>query len=247
MFCCVADKFPSACIRQQSTLHLLPRRKKEALHEKELGNEAYKAKRFDEAIAHYDRCAACLATCLPLLAAVSLPQLPSNRCALGCAVRCLPTCAACLPAFLSAGPSSFGTRMCRSCPTGRRCTLRRATLSAAWQTATQVQPLLHAAIVCACVYPSDTTRPAHLLHPASALTCPPCCSLRPCVSGVRAPAAAVERGRELRADYKLVARALTRKANALVKLGRLEEAVTIYQKSLTEHRWGWNGWGGLWG
>ena len=57
----------------------------------------------------------------------------------------------------------------------------------------------------------------------------------------------MERGRELRADYKLVARALTRKANALVKLGRLEEAVTIYQKSLTEHRWGWNGWGGLWG
>ncbi len=31
---------------------------------------------------------------------------------------------------------------------------------------------------------------------------------------------AVERGRELRADYKLLARALTRKANALVKLDR---------------------------
>ena len=100
MFCCVADKFPSACIRQQSTLHLLPRRKKEALHEKELGNEAYKAKRFDEAIAHYDRCAACLATCLPLLAAVSLPQLPSNRCALRCA---LPAYLCCLPACLPIG------------------------------------------------------------------------------------------------------------------------------------------------
>lgn len=47
----------------------------------------------------------------------------------------------------------------------------------------------------------------------------------------------MERGRELRADYKLVARALTRKGNALAKLGRLEEAIGVYQKSLTEHRW----------
>jgi hypothetical protein len=46
----------------------------------------------------------------------------------------------------------------------------------------------------------------------------------------------VERGRELRADYKLIARALTRKGNALAKQGRLEEAVGAYQKSLTEHR-----------
>lgn len=52
------------------------------------------------------------------------------------------------------------------------------------------------------------------------------------------PAAAVQRGRELRADYKLVARAMTRKGNALVKQGKLEEAVQVYQKSLTEHRWG---------
>ncbi|GAB4817982.1 hypothetical protein N2152v2_005028 [Parachlorella kessleri] len=48
--------------------------------------------------------------------------------------------------------------------------------------------------------------------------------------------AAVERGRELRADYKLVARALTRKGNALAKQGLLEEAIAVYQKSLTEHR-----------
>lgn len=46
----------------------------------------------------------------------------------------------------------------------------------------------------------------------------------------------MERGRELRADYKLIARALTRKGNALVKLDRLEEAIAIYKKSLTEHR-----------
>lgn len=46
----------------------------------------------------------------------------------------------------------------------------------------------------------------------------------------------MERGRELRADYKLIARALTRKGNALVKLDRLEEAIGIYKKSLTEHR-----------
>ncbi|KAL4437043.1 hypothetical protein ABPG75_004182 [Micractinium tetrahymenae] len=47
---------------------------------------------------------------------------------------------------------------------------------------------------------------------------------------------AVQRGRELRADYKLVARAMTRKGNALVKQGKLEEAIQVYQKSLTEHR-----------
>ena len=47
---------------------------------------------------------------------------------------------------------------------------------------------------------------------------------------------AVERGREARADYKIIARALTRKGNALMRQGRLEEAIQIYQKSLTEHR-----------
>lgn len=47
---------------------------------------------------------------------------------------------------------------------------------------------------------------------------------------------AVERGRELRADYKLVARAMTRKGNALVQLDRLEDAVDVYNKALTEHR-----------
>lgn len=48
--------------------------------------------------------------------------------------------------------------------------------------------------------------------------------------------AAVERGRELRADYKLVARAMTRKGNAMVKLGDLEGAINVYNRSLTEHR-----------
>ncbi|BDA49920.1 Hsp70-Hsp90 organizing protein 1 [Coccomyxa sp. Obi] len=47
---------------------------------------------------------------------------------------------------------------------------------------------------------------------------------------------AVEKGREARADYKIIARALTRKGNALVRQGRLEEAIEVYQKSLTEHR-----------
>ena len=47
---------------------------------------------------------------------------------------------------------------------------------------------------------------------------------------------AVEKGRELRVDYKLVARAMTRKGNALVKQGKLEEAIEQYQKSLMEHR-----------
>ena len=49
---------------------------------------------------------------------------------------------------------------------------------------------------------------------------------------------AVEKGRELRADYKVIARALTRKANALVKQERYKEAVQAYHKSLTEHRQG---------
>ena len=48
--------------------------------------------------------------------------------------------------------------------------------------------------------------------------------------------AAVERGRELRADYKTIARALTRKGNSLVKQGKLEDAIDTYQKALTEHR-----------
>lgn len=47
---------------------------------------------------------------------------------------------------------------------------------------------------------------------------------------------AVERGRELRADFKLIARALTRKGSALVKKGELEEALKVFNKSLTEHR-----------
>ena len=47
---------------------------------------------------------------------------------------------------------------------------------------------------------------------------------------------AVERGRELRADYKQVAKALTRKGNALVKKGDLEGAIEVYHKALTEHR-----------
>ena len=47
---------------------------------------------------------------------------------------------------------------------------------------------------------------------------------------------AVERGRGLRADYKQVAKALTRKGNALVKKGDLEDAIEVYHKALTEHR-----------
>lgn len=45
---------PACCspaLHLPSTCH----RKKEALQEKELGNEAYKKKQFDEAITHYDR------------------------------------------------------------------------------------------------------------------------------------------------------------------------------------------------
>ncbi|KAM7491258.1 hypothetical protein LguiA_034179 [Lonicera macranthoides] len=51
---------------------------------------------------------------------------------------------------------------------------------------------------------------------------------------------AVERGRELRADYKMVARALTRKGTAMVKMAKTskeyEPAIETFQKALTEHR-----------
>ncbi|EPS65293.1 hypothetical protein M569_09477 [Genlisea aurea] len=51
---------------------------------------------------------------------------------------------------------------------------------------------------------------------------------------------AVERGRELRSDFKMIARALTRKGTALVKLAKsskdYEPAIETFQKALTEHR-----------
>ena len=47
---------------------------------------------------------------------------------------------------------------------------------------------------------------------------------------------AVEIGRENRADFKLIAKALARKGNSLRKLNRLEEAKKAFEKALTEHR-----------
>ncbi|KAF7714752.1 Heat shock chaperonin-binding domain-containing protein [Penicillium ucsense] len=47
---------------------------------------------------------------------------------------------------------------------------------------------------------------------------------------------AVEEGRELRADWKLTAKAFTRIGSAYEKLGDLTQAIENYNKSLTEHR-----------
>ncbi|KAL2490048.1 Hsp70-Hsp90 organizing protein 3 [Forsythia ovata] len=51
---------------------------------------------------------------------------------------------------------------------------------------------------------------------------------------------AVERGRELRLDFKMIARALTRKGTALVKMAKsskdYEPAIEAFHKALTEHR-----------
>ncbi|CAK9171146.1 unnamed protein product [Ilex paraguariensis] len=51
---------------------------------------------------------------------------------------------------------------------------------------------------------------------------------------------AVERGRELRSDFKMIARALTRKGTALAKMAKsskeYEPAIETFQKALTEHR-----------
>ncbi|KAK3261357.1 DNA binding protein, partial [Cymbomonas tetramitiformis] len=47
---------------------------------------------------------------------------------------------------------------------------------------------------------------------------------------------AFEKGRELRIDFKLVARALSRKGTALTKKGELKDAIEVFNRSLMEHR-----------
>lgn len=47
---------------------------------------------------------------------------------------------------------------------------------------------------------------------------------------------AVEKGRELRADYKVIAKSFARMGNSYHKLGDLKSAKEYYEKSLTEHR-----------
>jgi len=47
---------------------------------------------------------------------------------------------------------------------------------------------------------------------------------------------AIEEGRKIRADYKIIAKAITRKGTALEKKGDIEAAIQTYTKSLTEHR-----------
>lgn len=47
---------------------------------------------------------------------------------------------------------------------------------------------------------------------------------------------AVEQGREMRADYKVISKSFARIGNAYHKLGDLKKTIDNYQKSLTEHR-----------
>lgn len=50
----------------------------------------------------------------------------------------------------------------------------------------------------------------------------------------------METGRSVHADYKLIAKALTRKGTALVKLAKsskdYDAAIEVFNKALTEHR-----------
>lgn len=47
---------------------------------------------------------------------------------------------------------------------------------------------------------------------------------------------AIEKGREVRADYKVIAKSLARIGSAYLKMEKYEEAVKNFEKSLTEHR-----------
>ncbi|CAH6720136.1 heat shock protein Sti1p [[Candida] jaroonii] len=47
---------------------------------------------------------------------------------------------------------------------------------------------------------------------------------------------AIDEGRDMRADYKLIAKAFTRLGNTYLKKGDLHEAAKYFDKSLTEHR-----------
>ena len=47
---------------------------------------------------------------------------------------------------------------------------------------------------------------------------------------------AVDKGRELRADYQLIARAFGRAGNAYMKKEEIDNAIKFYQKSMSEHR-----------
>lgn len=47
---------------------------------------------------------------------------------------------------------------------------------------------------------------------------------------------AIEHGRSIRADYKLIAKAIMRKGNVYYKRDELEKAIELYQSALTEHR-----------
>jgi stress-induced-phosphoprotein 1 len=53
---------------------------------------------------------------------------------------------------------------------------------------------------------------------------------------IKACQKAVDEGREVLADFKLIAKAFGRIGSAYEKQGNLPEAITYYQKSLTEHR-----------
>lgn len=47
---------------------------------------------------------------------------------------------------------------------------------------------------------------------------------------------AVDQGREMRADYKLISKSFARIGNAYLKMDDLKKAIEFYQRSLTEHR-----------
>ena len=273
------------------------KQKKRALEEKDKGNAAYKAKRFDEAIGHYDAAYQLFDQDISFL---------TNRSASGAGNQSDSVLAVTLQICLYSAPCRMHIEF--------QAGLQHGGLHQGWPQlllpSWQALSLELARLQLHCQHIEHLMPdPQHPQTASSPLHGPGCRAAVHFEKGdygacVADCDKAVERGRELRADYKLVkaasqalsgqappawqhgqsaahgcqpashisararvsqmteirtkhipmpilspckikpclvlqvGRALTRKGTSLVRLNRLEEAVNVYHKALTEHRWG---------